>query len=90
MRRERMGHIELASPVAHIWMLRGIPSRMSLLLDVPVSHLEKVIYFAGYIVMNVDEDARKKILKELETEYKNKLKTLETDEEREKLQDLFS
>src|SRR5574343_328656 len=50
VRRERMGHIELASPVAHIWFLRGIPSRMSILLNVPLSELEKVVYFAGYII----------------------------------------
>ncbi|MCB9809000.1 DNA-directed RNA polymerase subunit beta' [Candidatus Nomurabacteria bacterium] len=90
VRRERMGHIDLASPVAHIWMLRGIPSRMSLLLGVPVTQLEKVIYFAGYIVTSVDDDARKKILKELETEYKTKLKTLESEEDQEKLSNLYS
>jgi len=90
VRRERMGHIDLASPVSHIWMLRGIPSRMSLLLGVSVSQLEKVIYFAGYIVTSVDEQARAKILKELETEYKTKLKTLEKEEDQDKLKDLFS
>jgi len=90
VRRERMGHIDLASPVSHIWMLRGIPSRMSLLLGVSVSQLEKVIYFAGYIVTSVDEQARAKILKELETEYKSKLKTLEKEEDQDKLKDLFS
>ncbi len=89
VRRERMGHIELASPVAHIWMLRGIPSRMGLLLDIPVSQLEKVIYFAGYIVTLVDEEERTKILKELETEYKSKLKTLTKEEEQERLKSLY-
>ncbi len=53
VRRERAGHIELASPVAHIWFLRGIPSRMSILMNIPVSDLEKVIYFAGYIIIKV-------------------------------------
>src|SRR5574343_976343 len=62
VRRERMGHIELASPVAHIWFLRSIPSRLANLLDVPISQLEKVIYFAGYIVTHVNEDARKNAL----------------------------
>ncbi len=90
VRRERMGHIDLASPVAHIWMLRGIPSRMSLLIGVPVTQLEKVIYFAGYIITAIDEDARKKVLKELETEYKTKLKTLDSEEDKEKLADLYS
>src|SRR3989338_2021990 len=74
VRRERMGHIELASPVSHIWFLRGVPSKMSLLLDVSVSDLEKVIYFAGYIVKQVDEAKRSEVLTEIEREYKTKLK----------------
>ena len=74
VRRERMGHIELASPVSHIWFLRGVPSKMSLLLDVSVSDLEKVIYFAGYIVKQVDEVKRSEVLTEIEREYKTKLK----------------
>lgn len=90
VRRERMGHIDLASPVAHIWMLRGIPSRMSLLLGVPVTQLEKVVYFAGYIVTSVDEEQRAKILKELDTEYKTKMKTLESESDQEKLAELFA
>ncbi len=89
VRRERMGHIELASPVAHIWMLRGIPSRMSLLLDVSVTQIEKVVYFAGYIITHVDENQRIKILKELDTEYKSKLKMFEKQEEQDKLKQLF-
>jgi DNA-directed RNA polymerase subunit beta' len=60
VRRERMGHIELASPVAHIWFLRGIPSRMSILLNISVSDLEKVIYFAGYIIIKVITTKKKK------------------------------
>ncbi|MCX6753874.1 MAG: DNA-directed RNA polymerase subunit beta', partial [Candidatus Nomurabacteria bacterium] len=55
VRRDRMGHIELASPVSHIWFLRGVPSRMSTLLNISVSDLEKVIYFAGYIITSVSE-----------------------------------
>ena len=90
VRRSRMGHIELATPVAHIWFLRGIPSRMGLLLDIPVSQLEKVVYFANYIVISVDEKAKENILKDLKGEYKAKLKTLETDEDKEKLKELFS
>lgn len=90
VRRERMGHIELASPVAHIWFLRAIPSRLSLLLDVPVSNLEKVVYFAGYIVTDVHEAERQKVLKELEHEYKIRMKTLDSDAEKDTLQDLFS
>jgi DNA-directed RNA polymerase subunit beta' len=89
VRRSRMGHIELAAPVAHIWFLRGIPSRMGLLLDIPVSKLEKVVYFADYIITKVDEEAKETILKELKKEYKAKLKTLEEDEDKEKLKELF-
>jgi DNA-directed RNA polymerase subunit beta' len=58
VRRERMGHIKLASPVSHVWYFKGIPSRMGLLLDMSPRNLEKVIYFANYIVTHVDEDAR--------------------------------
>ena len=52
VRRERMGHIELASPCAHIWYLKGIPSRMGLLLDVPPKQLDEVVYFVSHIVLN--------------------------------------
>src|SRR4030042_4062052 len=75
VRRERMGHIKLASTCSHIWFLRGVPSRMGVVLDVPMLHLEKVIYFASYIVTSVNEDARKKILEEIEKEYKSKFKS---------------
>ena len=53
VRRERMGHIELAAPVSHIWYFKGIPSRMGLILDVSPRNLEKVLYFASYIVLEV-------------------------------------
>ena len=56
VRRERMGHIELAAPVSHIWYFKGIPSRMGLILDVSPRALEKVLYFASYIVLSKDED----------------------------------
>ncbi len=90
VRRERMGHIELASPVAHIWFLRATPSRLSLLLNVPVSNLEKVIYFAGYIVTEVHENERTKVLKDLEHEYKIRIKTLTNETEKDNLHELFS
>ena len=61
VRRERMGHIELASPVAHIWFVKGTPSRLSLLLNISPRSLERVIYFAQYVVMTVDEEARTRI-----------------------------
>ena len=79
VRRERMGHIELASPVAHIWFLRGIPSRIALLLDMNSGDAEKVVYFAGYIVTRVHEDERGEILKRLDNEYKTKVKQLTDD-----------
>ena len=52
VRRERMGHIELAAPVSHIWYFKGIPSRMGLILDISPRTLEKVLYFASYIVLD--------------------------------------
>jgi DNA-directed RNA polymerase subunit beta' len=76
VRRERMGHIKLASPVAHIWFLRSIPSRMGLVLNIPGQQLEKVIYFAGYIITKVDQEQKKNILEEIEKEYKEKIKNL--------------
>lgn len=89
VRRERMGHIELSTPVAHIWFLKGIPSRMALILGVSSSDLEKVVYFAGYLITGVDEDERKNILDELESEYKSKSKTLKDEKGKEKLKELF-
>jgi DNA-directed RNA polymerase subunit beta' len=68
VRRERMGHIELATPVAHIWYTRRIPSYLGLLLDISRRNLDRVLYFAQYIVTFVDEDARQKALKRLEDE----------------------
>lgn len=90
VRRERMGHIELATPVSHIWFLRGVPSRMSILLNISVSDLEKVIYFAGYIIVKVHEDEKQTILENLEKEYKSKLKNSTDEEVREKLKNLLS
>ena len=68
VRRERMGHIDLATPVAHIWYTRRIPSYLGLLLDISRRNLDRVLYFAQYIVTYVDEDARQKALKRLEDE----------------------
>ncbi len=89
VRRERMGHIELASPVAHIWFLRGVPSRMSTLLNITASDLEKVIYFAGYIVVKVYQEEKDKIIKNLETEYKTKVKSAADEDTKTKLKDLL-
>ena len=68
VRRERMGHINLAAPVAHIWYTRRVPSFMGLLLDISRRNLERVLYFAQYVVTYVDEDARERALKRLESE----------------------
>ena len=89
VRRDRMGHIELASPVSHIWFLRGVPSRMSTLLNISVSDLEKVIYFAGYIIINVSAEEKETITKNLESEFKSKIKSANNDEEKEKLKELL-
>jgi len=76
-RRERMGHIELAAPVTHIWFLRSVPSRIGLLLDIPQNALESVVYYNGYIVTQVDEEAKKKVLLQLEKEYQSKIEKIE-------------
>ena len=75
VRRERMGHIALATPVSHIWFLRNVPSKLSLILNISVPKLEKVIYYAAFIVTAVDEESRKRALTSLEKEFK----TLKTD-----------
>ncbi len=69
VRRERMGHIELACPVSHIWFAKGIPSRLGLLLDLSPRSLEHVLYFSQYIVTSVDEEARHEAIQQLEENY---------------------
>src|SRR6266566_1884182 len=68
VRRERMGHIQLASPVSHIWYFKGTPSRLGILLDISPRNLERILYFALYIVTGVDEEARKRIALQIEEE----------------------
>src|SRR6266550_2271967 len=68
VRRERMGHIQLASPVSHIWYFKGTPSRLGILLDISPRNLERILYFALYIVTWVDEDARARLLQQLDEE----------------------
>ncbi len=79
VRRERMGHIELATPVSHIWFLRTIPSRLGLVLDLSIQALEKVIYFASFIVTHIDESEKELTEEALKKEYKSKRKQLETE-----------
>ncbi|MGZ4633983.1 MAG: DNA-directed RNA polymerase subunit beta', partial [Oryzihumus sp.] len=68
VRRERMGHIELAAPVTHIWYFKGVPSRLGYLLDLAPKDLEKVIYFAAYMITSVDTEARHRDLPSLEAQ----------------------
>src|SRR3989338_6997004 len=77
VRRERMGHIQLAVPVTHIWFLRGVPSKLGLILDMSVQNLEKVIYFANFIVTNVNEELKQQTMDQIKQEYKGKKKSIE-------------
>ena len=77
VRRERMGHIELASPVGHIWFVKGTPSRLSLLLDVSPRNLERIIYFAQFLVTAVDTDMRARLLQEAQENYDQQIAALE-------------
>jgi DNA-directed RNA polymerase subunit beta' len=79
VRRERMGHIKLNAPVSHIWFLRGVPSRMGMVLDKSSQQLEKVIYFSSYIITKVDTEARDRIMEAIESEYKSKVKKEKTE-----------
>ncbi|MEI7697346.1 MAG: DNA-directed RNA polymerase subunit beta', partial [Actinomycetes bacterium] len=78
VRRERMGHIELAAPVTHIWYFKGVPSRLGYLLDLAPKDLEKVIYFAAYMITEVDAEAREEDLPQLEKKLANDRKKIET------------
>jgi DNA-directed RNA polymerase subunit beta' len=89
VRRERMGHIELASPVSHIWFLRGIPSKIGTILGMTTADLEKVIYFAGYIITVTHEAERERILHDIDNEFKQKIKTVQDDKTREALKELL-
>ncbi|HET9722998.1 MAG TPA: DNA-directed RNA polymerase subunit beta', partial [Actinomycetota bacterium] len=77
VRRDRMGHIELAAPVTHIWYFKGVPSRLGYLLDIAPKDLERIIYFAAYVVTRVDGDRRHKDLPEIETQLEEEKKDLE-------------
>ncbi|OGY21316.1 MAG: DNA-directed RNA polymerase subunit beta' [Candidatus Woykebacteria bacterium GWB1_45_5] len=73
VRRERMGHIKLAAPIAHVWFFKGTPSKLSQLLDITPRYLESVVYFANYLVIEVDEEKRKKALANLEEAFKKQI-----------------
>ncbi|ETA66430.1 DNA-directed RNA polymerase subunit beta' [Haloechinothrix halophila] len=78
VRRERMGHIELAAPVTHIWYFKGVPSRLGYLLDLAPKDLEKIIYFAAYVITSVNEELRHNDLPTLENEINAERKTIES------------
>ena len=78
VRRERMGHIELAAPVTHIWYFKGVPSRLGYLLDLAPKDLEKVIYFAAYMITEVDTEARAEDMPTLEKKYASDYKKVES------------
>ena len=77
VRRERMGHIELAAPVTHIWYFKGVPSRLGYLLDLAPKDLEKIIYFAAYVITDVDDEMRHNELSTLEAEMAVERKAVE-------------
>jgi DNA-directed RNA polymerase subunit beta' len=81
VRRERMGHIDLAAPVSHIWFFKGVPSRIGYLLDIAPRELEKVLYFAASIVTTVDNDARKKDLNDLEDKVTAEYERIDVDKD---------
>ena len=77
VRRERMGHIELAAPVTHIWYFKGVPSRLGYLLDIAPKSLEKVIYFAAHLITWVDDEKKHKDLPELEADIRAEIADVE-------------
>ncbi len=89
VRRERMGHIMLAAPVMHIWFLKVYPYPVSLLLGIPNTQLEKVIYYSAYIIVQVDEEKKKKLLESIEKEYKEKIKTSEDKELKDQIKETY-
>ena len=87
VRRERMGHIDLSAPVAHIWFLKSMPSRIALILGTTSADVEKVIYFAGYIVTKVSNEEKQTILRDLDAEFKSRIKNLTEEKEKEELKE---
>ncbi|MBI4438123.1 DNA-directed RNA polymerase subunit beta' [Candidatus Uhrbacteria bacterium] len=77
VRRERMAHIELSAPITHIWFLRGVPSKIGTILDLSIQNLEKVIYFASFLVTDVNEQAKEATIEQVKTERKSKQKMIE-------------
>lgn len=82
VRRERLGHIVLATPITHIWFLKVYPYSLSLFLDIPIQRLEKVIYYSAYVITRTNEEQKKKILEKIEKEYKERVKKSSSDKEK--------
>lgn len=82
VRRERMGHIDLAVPVAHIWYVRGVPYTLSTVLDISVTDIEKVVYFASFVILSVNAELKSQALEQLENEYKAAKELLKESPER--------
>jgi DNA-directed RNA polymerase subunit beta' len=87
VRRERMGHIDLASPVCHIWFLRSMPSRLGTILGMSTSELEKVVYFAGYIITKVFHEEKARIFKDIDSEFKAKIKAINDEKTKEAMKE---
>jgi len=87
VRRERMGHIELAAPVSHIWFLKSMPSRIALLLGTTSADVEKVIYFAGYIITKVSAEEKQTILRDLDSEFKAKIKQMTEEKQKDEIKE---
>ncbi len=75
VRRDRIGHIKLAVPISHVWFLRGVPSSVGLMLNMSIQEMERVIYFASYLIIKVDEEERNVVSDQIEAEYKSKVKS---------------
>jgi DNA-directed RNA polymerase subunit beta' len=90
VRRERMGHIELCVPVSHIWYLKNMPSRIATILGMPAGEVEKVIYFAGYLITKIDEKEKIRLHKELDDEFKSKIKNIVDEKTKDALRDLMA
>jgi DNA-directed RNA polymerase subunit beta' len=81
VRRKRMGHIELEAPVTHIWFLRSIPSKLGIILDMSVKDIEKVVYFASFIITDVDYAEKENVLEDIEQEFETKRQKLQQESE---------
>src|SRR6056297_2937055 len=87
VRRERFGHIDLAAPVSHIWFLRGIPSKIGMILGMSIKNIEKVVYFANFVIINVEDELKEQVLDKLKNEFEEKVKNTEDEEEKKEIKE---